>query len=279
MTRKDGKPTDPGREAADWTMELTVLGARGSMAIGRADCMVFGGSTSCYMVRAGADCIILDAGSRLISAPKEFPKPPLILLSHLHLDHLLGLGMYARLATPGLETFVLVPAKSRREARENIDRLFSPPLWPISVLELEGDVHVVPLQLPLRRGKLTVEGIKGRHRGGCMVFKVRCGEKTIVYATDYEPDERSFAALTAFSRNADLLLYDAQFDTPEYESKKGYGHSTPEKGIELMELCGAKRLLLIHHAPLRNDARMLAREAALGRDDVRFAREGDVIRI
>ena len=279
MTRKDGKPTGSGREDADWTMELTVLGARGSMAIGRADCMLYGGSTSCYMIRAGEDCIILDAGSGLISAPKEFAKPPLILLSHLHLDHVLGLGMYARLATPGLESFILVPAKTRREARENIDRLFSPPLWPITVLDLEGEVHVEPLRLPLRRGKLSVEGLEGRHPGGCMIFKVRCGGKTIVYATDYEPDESSFDALTDFSQNADLLLYDAQYDAPEYARKKGFGHSTPEKGIELMERCGARRLLLIHHAPLRSDARMLAREAALGRDDVRFAREGDVIRI
>ena len=49
--------------------QLTVLGARGSMARDGQDCAEFGGDTSCYMLRAGEETLFLDAGSGLISAP------------------------------------------------------------------------------------------------------------------------------------------------------------------------------------------------------------------
>ena len=47
-------------------MELTVLGTRGSIPIGRADSVLFGGQTSCYMLRAGEETVFLDGGSGLI---------------------------------------------------------------------------------------------------------------------------------------------------------------------------------------------------------------------
>ena len=57
-------------------MILTVLVARGSAPISRRDSLVFGGSTSCYMVRAGGETVFLDAGTELQAAPSEYTKPP-----------------------------------------------------------------------------------------------------------------------------------------------------------------------------------------------------------
>ena len=75
-------------------MSVTVLGTRGSVTVSGRDREIFGGNTSCYMIRAGGETVFLDAGSGLISAPVELPRPPPILLRHLHIDHVLGLGMY-----------------------------------------------------------------------------------------------------------------------------------------------------------------------------------------
>ena len=274
----DSGPFHVQETAAD-ELRLTVLGTRGSMAICRKDCMVFGGSTSCYLVQAGEDSLFLDAGSGLLSAPTEFPKPPLILISHLHLDHLLGLGMYPRLVMPGARTDVLLPAKNQQEAQDMLDGLYAPPYWPVSLKQYRGDVRIDALHFPLRHGCLTVEGIKGSHPGDCVIFKVRCGGKSLVYATDFEPNIQSFARLAAFAHGTDLLLYDGQYTDEEYEKRKGFGHSTAKMGIELMKRCGVKRMLLVHHAPESSDEELLRREAALGRSDIRFAREGDVIRI
>ena len=89
--------------------QLTVFGARGSMAACRDECSSFGGDTSCYMVQAGEETVFLDGGSGLASAPALYPKPPVILLSHLHLDHIIGLGMFTGFFVPGQRARLYVP--------------------------------------------------------------------------------------------------------------------------------------------------------------------------
>ena len=258
-------------------LQLTVLGARGSMAVDRPDCTLFGGDSSCYLLRAGEETVFLDAGSGLLSAPAEYPKPPLILLSHLHLDHLVGLGMFPGIARRGLRPQIFVPfCETPSAAEATLDRLYAPPFWPLRLRELESGPELLPMPQTLRRGELTVETVPGEHPGGCLMFRVEYRGKRLVYATDFEHGEGAFARLSALARGADLLLYDAQFTQSEYESRRGFGHSTAEKGLELMEGSGVKRLLLIHHAPWSSDESLLAREKALP-EGASFAREGQVI--
>ena len=257
--------------------QLTVYGTRGSMAVSGPDRAVFGGATSCYLAEIGKESIFLDAGSGLINAPVNFPKPPVILISHLHLDHVLGLGMYPRLATKGCTTKLYMPAKSASEARRMLDSLYSPPFWPLSLTEYDGNLPVKPMRLPFRIGNVTVDGMPGNHPGDSTIFRLTGEGKSLVYVTDYEHEDTKFLNLISFAREADLLMYDGQFTTKEYKKRKGFGHSTAEKGLELMEKSGAKQLLLIHHEPRRTDRELLAMEAQLGRDDVHFARQGERI--
>ena len=69
---------------------LTVLGSRGSMAFGGEQCSRYGGDSSCYMVRAGEETVFLDGGTGICAAPSSYPKDPVVLLTHLHLDHIVG---------------------------------------------------------------------------------------------------------------------------------------------------------------------------------------------
>jgi ribonuclease BN (tRNA processing enzyme) len=258
-------------------IRLTVLGTRGSMAVRENGREIFGGATSCYMLQAGDACVFLDAGSGLLDAPVRFPKPPLILLTHLHLDHLLGLGMYRRLSMPGEKTLIRLPAESDEEARKRIDTLFSPPYWPLKLTQYQGDVDIARAVFPMQHGKIRIEAIPGEHPGDCVVLKASCGDKSLVYATDYEYEEKSFSALAAFAQGVDLLLYDGQYSEEELLLRKGFGHSSAATGIELMERCGAKRMLLIHHDPQASDRVLLERERQLAHKNVRYARAGEVI--
>lgn len=258
---------------------LTILGTRGSMATGGPAFSEFGGDTSCYLVQAGEESIFLDAGTGLMHAPAVFPKPPIILLSHLHLDHIIGLGMYPRLSKSGEKTYIYVPARTQEEAKQKMDGVFSPPYWPLSLTGYKGDVRIKALQLPFSVGGILVEGMSGNHPGGSVVFKLSIQGKSLVYATDYEPDDESFGKLIAFSKDADMILYDGQYRTTDMNQRKGYGHSTMEEGIELLEKSGAKRLLLVHHDPNCSDGMLRERIAELHREDVGFARQGEVIRI
>ena len=258
-------------------LRLKVLGTRGSMATNREDQAIFGTATSCYMVRAGEETVFLDAGNGLLTAPVDFPRPPHILLSHLHLDHILGLGMYPRLSQKGERTDIYVPVQAEEDAAALLNGVYEPPYWPLTLKNYAGDVNICVLQGSMEAGPLKIDAIDGYHPGGCKVFRLRFDGRTLVYATDQEPDETGFAKLAAFAKDADLLLFDGQYAEAEYESRKGFGHSTAQKGMALMERCGAKQLLLIHHDPHSTDAELTAREAALGRADVRYAREGETI--
>ncbi|MBR3234170.1 MAG: MBL fold metallo-hydrolase [Atopobiaceae bacterium] len=256
---------------------LTVLGTRGSMAVYGDEYIEFGGSTSCYLVQAGQKTVLLDAGSGLLKAPVSFPTPPVILLSHWHLDHLQGLGMYGRLSQAGMYTQLYAPAASKENVLKSLNALYTPPYWPLELSGYAGDldVDVVPKTLDL--GPLTVETIEGNHPGGCLAFRLSYEGKVIVYATDYEHEPVSFARLTDFARDANLLLYDGQYSEEDYESHKGFGHSTAQKGIELMKASNAQRLLIVHHDPQSTDTELLQRERRIGRTDVSFAREGEMI--
>ena len=258
--------------------QLTVLGTRGSIAMSGADYAEYGGSTSCYMVQAGEDTLFLDAGSGLLSAPGSYPKAPVILLSHLHLDHVFGLGLSPLLTQKEQQIDLYIPfCETEETARRQMDRIYSPPSWPVRLEELGAELRLRTVPACFSVGKIRVETMAGHHPGGCMVYKLSCAGKSIVFATDYEHGGESDARLAAFAKNADLLLYDAQFAPEEYERKKGYGHSTAEKGLELMERSHAGQLLLIHHDFKSTDHILRQREKKLGTKRASFAREGQTI--
>lgn len=256
---------------------LTVLGTRGSMAVNGSRYDLFGGATSCYLAQAGEDSVFLDAGSGLIQAPVAFPRPPAILISHLHLDHLLGLGMYPRMVMKGLKTLLYVPVAPGKDPEQVLNSVYSPPFWPVSLSHYSGDIAIRPLAFPLQVGEIRVDGMEGNHPGGCAAIKLSWREKRIVYLTDYEYSEESFGRLTAFAAGCDLLLFDGQYTAEEADRRHGFGHSTADWGMEMMRKSGARRLLLVHHDPQSTDEILLAREKAIGRANVRYARNGEVI--
>ncbi len=260
------------------TMRLTVLGCRGSLSVSGSEFAEFVGHTSCYLFEPGEDLLILDAGSGLIKAPAPTTKPATMLLSHPHADHLVGLGMYAPVYAASLKLRLYVPARSDEEAKRIIDSLYSPPLWPVKVTECKG-LQVAALPDTLEVGALRISHVEGNHPGGCRAYKIVVGNKSLVYASDYEYSESSFGRLVELCRGAALVLFDAQYSEREYEAHRGFGHATPQVGLELMRQSGAAQMLLIHHDPHSSDDTLLLRERALGGQGVRFAREGEVITI
>ena len=260
-------------------MHITVLGTRGSVPVCGREFDDFGGNTSCYLVEAGNQSILLDAGSGLVNAPVAFARTPVILLSHLHVDHLLGLGMYQRLSQPGATTELFVPATDDVNAKAVLERLYSPPLWPLRLDEYPSELRIGAMRESMQFGDVTVETTTGSHPGGCLLIKICHAQRTLVYATDFEHGREASARLAEFSRDADLVLYDGQYDEAEYEPHRGFGHSTPNEGVALLERSNARRLLVVHHDPHSNDQELLARERALGNPDVRFAREGETIEL
>jgi ribonuclease BN (tRNA processing enzyme) len=73
-----------------------------------------------------------------------------------------------------------------------------------------------------------------------------------------------------------LLLFDGQFSRATYPAAAGWGHSAWEDAVNVARATGARRLLVIHHAPESPDSRLDAveRDVAAALAGARLAREG-----
>ena len=102
-------------------MRATFWGTRGSLASPGLDTIRYGGNTCCVEVRTdGDDLIVLDAGTgirRLGQAiPDDAPRVD-VLLSHLHMDHIQGLGFFDCLYRDGFPVHLWGPASTTMSLR------------------------------------------------------------------------------------------------------------------------------------------------------------------
>src|SRR6476661_3244863 len=142
-------------------MKVTLWGTRGSMAAPGPDTVRYGGNTSCVEVRGNDGTIlVLDAGTGLralgLSLPHHVPRVD-ILLTHLHMDHIQGLGFFHPLRDPNSEVHIWGPAADEMSLREGITRYLSPPLFPVHLDEMPCKLvlHTVP-GAPARVGEFQI---------------------------------------------------------------------------------------------------------------------------
>ena len=268
------------------TETVTVLGVRGSFPATSKDYLEYGGNTSCFLVDLGGETVVLDAGSGLASLGAGVPLPGgrrhvHILLSHLHLDHIMGLFSFPLLHDPAAEICLYGGAYGDTGLRSQLDAVLGPPYWPLGLDDFQARVQVRELtagiQRPLGDG-VTLSTLQGNHPGNSLLYRLEGGGKTLVYALDCEMDGDMRTALAGFAKNADLLIWDATFAPGDLI--KGWGHSTWQEGLALGRQAGAKQVLMAHYAHTYSD-RFLSEQEELGRTDGRclFAREGMVIQL
>ncbi len=132
---------------------VTILGARGSMGLGGADCLRYGGATTCVLVRISGRAVLLDAGTGFMNPPRDLldiPVLPLI-LTHAHIDHLLGLPLSPYVMRRGARLDIYAAARHGLGAEAQVRRFLSPPLWPVGPDQFPADIrfHDLPPELYL----------------------------------------------------------------------------------------------------------------------------------
>ncbi len=264
-------------------MKLTVLGARGSMPVSGRQYMTYGSATSCYLIETETEAVYFDAGSGIVNTPNFKDKRISIFLSHPHLDHLLGLPFCPMLSERDRNIVLYGMEKDSLSVRDQVDHVFSQPAWPLHLVNYPANLKYMGLKDKDRiiLSGLSISWERGNHPGDCLILKAEENGKSIVYATDYEHEKEADERLISFASGADILIYDSQYDEEEYESKRGYGHSTPEHGIGIFEKCKAKKLLFTHHDPFADDETLNAagKRYASMNPDVLFASEGDIFTV
>lgn len=268
-------------------MKITVLGARGSIPVDGDEHKEFGGATSCVLIETDDQALFLDAGTGIMHAPDIGDKAISVIITHPHIDHLVGLTFFPYLMKKDRRIDVYGARRDGLNIEEQYARLIGQPFWPLTIPQYPSDTRFINLTGPVMIGDISVTFMESNHPGGGLVIRADHDGHSVVYATDYEhgeslhggehPVECSCDNLTDFSRDTDLLIYDAQFTDEEYPTYYGFGHSTPSEGLKVMRESGAHSIRFVHHDPRHNDEMLRSMEDAVRSDTVSFAREGDVI--
>jgi len=265
---------------------VTFYGTRGSMPIAGHMYDQFGGATSCVLLELGGQIILLDAGSGLLGASGYFSALPggtaTLLLSHSHLDHIMGLLSFGALSREQWQFDICGPVLSGLSVRQQLTRLMSPPLWPVG----PGDAFAPQTRyIDLKPGTFHIGPVRvtaqvGNHPGGAYLYRLEHGGKSVVYATDFEHTKEALSRLEPLARGCDLLIMDAQFSDAEYQAfAMGWGHATWEAVTALSRQWGVKRTRMFHHSRKLDDDALLEREveARALNANCAFARSMEVV--
>lgn len=223
-------------------MRLVPLGTNGYMPS-------HGRQSMAFLALTDEAAILLDAGTgvaRLLEPAIEAllePYPVLdVLLSHYHLDHVVGIsylpGVWRtrpiRIHAPG-------PPLVKTDPAEALCRLIHPPLFPVPLPEfpmavelerLTGEWAVVGgVELRLRRQE---------HPGGSVGY--RLGD-SLAYVTDTTADD----ATADLAAGVDLLLHEVWLG-PGGEAGPS-GHSAADDVARIASRAGVQRLMPVHHNP------------------------------
>jgi len=260
-------------------MHITFWGVRGSIPTPGPATVEVGGNTSCVEVRAGKAILIFDGGTglRLLGKKllKEQPVTAHMFFSHVHWDHIQGFPFFDPAFVPGNMFHLYGGNNVSRTLGETLAGQMDHPNFPVSLGVMnakmafrdltEGEVVEID---DGGGGKVAVRTARGNHPQGVYAFRVEHAGKVFVYATDTEHYEgRMDPGILALAKGADVLVYDAQYTPEEYAgtagtggSKKGWGHSTFEVGVDIARAAGVKELILFHHDPIQSDEAVVEKE-------------------
>lgn len=278
-------------------MLVRVWGCRGSIAAPGADTVKYGGNTSCVEVRlASGHVLVLDAGTgmRALGVEMADDEPPEIhvLLTHLHLDHLQGIGFFRPLFQPGRHVHLWGPKSPVQSLAQRVSIYLSPPLFPVNLDDVGAHItfHDAP-ETEVTIGSATVRAGLVTHQGPTLGYRIEEGGRSFVYLPDHEPAlGTDLSTLPAawmsghdIARGADLLLHDAQYFDEEYPNHVGWGHSSIGDAIEFARKSDVGQVVLFHHDPYHTDDELEALLAGAherwpgSQDRVSLASEGMTI--
>lgn len=277
-------------------MKLKVYGCRGSVPTSHTPPSKYGGNTSCISVETDGHTLVLDAGSGLAQFEKDLKRrcpeylndlqePVDILISHLHMDHIIGLPVFGPVWNKsGARIYTCFRGEDKRSLKKQILGIFRPPYWPTSMAEV-ANVECVPVRdaWTFTLGPYNITPFAAVHPDTTLSFYITNGEKTIVHLLDSETSlmaEDDYAVMVGYCTDADMVVFDAAYSPEDYIKKKGWGHSTIEDGIKLAERSNCKRMLFSHFSFEYTDEQLEKIEARVPCEKrYIFARDGLEIEI
>ncbi|MFW5774906.1 MAG: MBL fold metallo-hydrolase [Chitinivibrionales bacterium] len=250
-------------------MLIRCWGSRGSVPVCGEQSLRYGGDTTCIEVRAGDQVIIIDAGTGIRPLGerlfKEGVKQIHLLFTHAHWDHIIGFPFFYPLYRSDTHLKIRGYPFNRQAFRSVLDTLMSEPFFPVHFggPDVRADITFQDISLePFRIGELNIRPVFLSHpRNGAVGYRFETSNRSFVFLTDNElgythPGGLDIDRYAEFSRDADLLIHDAEYTDKEYLRFKGWGHSRISDVAALGYKAGVKSLGLFHINQKRSDSDM-----------------------
>ena len=280
--------------------KIKFRGVRGSYPVVNKDFMAYGGNTSCVEIYVGGHLIILDAGTGLINVGDELtqkyimsgednesrtPINAIVLLSHIHHDHIQGFTFFRPLHIRSTVVNVYGNVNYNENLSDELATLLFGKSFPLDLGDIAGNLNIHDINetdaIILQKGKspivkriesdndlevgkddvlITCYRSYAHPQEGVLIYKISYKGKTLVYATDKESYHGGDRKLANFARDCDLIIHDAQYTTEDYMDacipKQGYGHSTFDMAVECRKQVNAKQMVFFHYDPSYNDEKL-----------------------
>lgn len=266
-----------------------IYGVRGSYPIAPPEGTEIGGNTACVMARTKDNIVIIDAGSGLINLGKELlpeifkhkensdkPFHITFVFTHTHSDHLIGLPFFTPIYIPGVQLHFIGPATLGMDFEQILRTTVQPQYFPVSMDEFRSNKsfhnvnedmliyflpdHPEPQISTINKGapkestfRLYNMKYYFHPKDGCYIYRVEYNDNKLVFATDVEEYVGGDQRLISFSKDADVLIHDAQYTPEQYSKFSGYGHSSYTMACDAAKQANVKKLLLYHHDPNNSD--------------------------
>jgi phosphoribosyl 1,2-cyclic phosphodiesterase len=239
-------------------MRARIWGCRGSVATPGETTLRYGGNTPSLEIRSAADeLVVVDAGTGIRNLGRTLreqgPARIHLLLTHMHLDHVEGLGFFAPILDASRTIVVWGPRPRDRSLAEAVQAYLSPPLFPVDFADVAASFEFNEVwEDRWQLSGMTITSRPVTHPGPTVGYRIEEGRRALAFVPDNELglDPRSALELAA---GADVLLHDCQYTPEEYRTRAGWGHTSVDQLAAYAREAEPSRLFMFHHDPSHSD--------------------------
>jgi len=254
---------------------LYALGTRGSRPVHGKDYEIFGGQTSCFVIKYKKHAVIIDCGTGLYDAEYLLSDCEIIdiVFTHVHYDHVLGLLDFS--IFPKKARINLIGTFKEWLAYDTIADFYRHPFWPVQprvgiLCEITNDGYQYNLS-----DEIVLQAYQAGHPDKGNIINLTINGSKMCFLFDSEVNQGFNLDII---NNCKYLIFDGMYDDVEYLAHIGWGHSTYQEGCRIANMKGPKELLITHHDPHNKDEVLLEREKKAKQlfANTRFLRAGDM---
>lgn len=248
-------------------LKLTIWGARGFSPVIPNITSAYGRQTPCVSIETKKNIFIFDAGTGIIELgkrivnEKRYYKDIWIMITHFHIDHVLGLAEFAPLYDPHFSVHIVGTSDPERNLRDMAQSLLyssfsthtTQPAAAIDINEIQEDEYdLVP--------GVLLGAVYANHPTSTVMYKLMLLGRSIVYAPASEIWEEASAfqdyneKTASFVKDTDILIHDAAIKDSDYEKYRNQGHSSVGNLVNfVIDKTKIKELILFHAMPEYSD--------------------------